>query len=516
MSHEIELRFSVKPKDLSRLKTAHALGVAAGPPATQRLSSVYYDTPTLDLAKAGWSLRVRKAGRQYLQTIKSKNVGALASERAEIQWPIPSNIPDLANIPDVEARSQVAQIADGVAVQPILQTEIQRTTRVLKTPTGEQIELALDKGEIRTLMNGRSVLPVNEIELELKNGSRLALYEVARRLSETAPLVLATESKAERGLRALKGDGLSPKKAGRVEFARTSRAEEAFRAVLTHCLAHIVANVGAISEARDPEGVHQLRVGLRRLRAALSAFGPAFRVPALRDLGERAKTLAERLGETRELDVFAHVLLAPIEEEMERPGVKTLRLALDEVRGESWDRAVRLVCSETFTAFVLDLAAAIEARVWRAGATPERFEQFLRPARSLAAKSLDRIEKKAGRRAKHISELDTAQRHRLRIALKRLRYTAEFFAPVFGQKRVTPYLRRLSQLQDLFGILSDAATADRILRLIRTRSEDAGEPERCEAAGFVQGWHSGRIAPTWKKARKRWKRFAKTDPFWRN
>ena len=73
-------------------------------------------------------------------------------------------------------------IADGVPVEPIVETEIRRTTRTLKTQAGEHIELALDRGEIRTLANGRAVLPVSEIELELKEGSPIALYQAARKL----------------------------------------------------------------------------------------------------------------------------------------------------------------------------------------------------------------------------------------------------------------------------------------------------------------------------------------------
>ena len=137
----------------------------------------------------------------------------------------------------------------------------------------------------------------------------------------------------------------------------------------------------------------------------------------------------------------------------------------------------------------------------------------VRPARS-AAESLEKSLKKAIRRAKRLSELDTDQRHRLRIELKRLRYTAEFFAPLFPAKAVTPFLQRLSKLQDLFGTLNDAATAAHILRRINEHAGARGGPERAEAAAFVDGWHQSQVAPTWNKAKKRWKRFIKTKPFW--
>jgi triphosphatase len=515
MSREIELRFSVQPDDLARLKNALPPGFTAGPPATRRLTTVYYDTGDFDLAKAGLSLRVRKTGRKYVQTVKNENSGALASVRAEFESMLSSSKPDLRVVSDAGARAQLQAIAKSAAVHPIVQTEIHRTTRALTSRAGEEIELALDKGEIRTLVNGRAVLAVSEIELELKTGSPLTLYKAARQLCEAAPLSIRTESKMERGLRALEGRDAGAHKAGRAELPPGCVAEEAFRATLSHCLAHLARNTGAIAEARDPDGIHQIRVGLRRLRAALSAFGDAFRVAALEDLRQRAKTLADMFGETRELDVFALQLLAPIEAAGNRPGLAQLRLALDEIRGESWDRAAELVRSDEFTGFVLDLAIAIEGRVWREAATSEEFEAFLRPARSLAAESLERLLKTTIKRGKRLSELDTEQRHRLRIQVKRLRYAAEFFAPLFPPKAVKPFLRRLSKLQDQFGVLNDAATADRILRRINEHGAGGGA-ERAEAAAFVEGWHQSQIAPTWKAAKKRWKRFVKVEPFWRD
>src|SRR6185436_18240577 len=198
-------------------------------------------------------------------------------------------------------------------------------------------------------------------------------------------------------------------------------------------------------EARDPEGVHQMRVGLRRLRAALSAFGDAFRVPVLEELRERAKTLANIFGETRELDVFALELLAPVEKASKHPGLPQLRLALEELRHESWGRTVALVRSDDFTGFLIDLAAALEGRAWRDAASQEQFSEFLRPARALACEALEKAFVKSCKRAKHLSRLNTEERHRLRIALKKLRYAAEFFAPLFPAKAVATFLARLSK-----------------------------------------------------------------------
>ena len=153
-------------------------------------------------------------------------------------------------------------------------------------------------------------------------------------------------------------------------------------------------------------------------------------------------------------------------------------------------------------------------RPWREGAEPERLSDLLRPARELARETLAACLKKAHKRAKNLAKLDTEERHALRIALKKLRYTAEFFAPLFPAKSVTPFLQRLSKLQDLFGALNDAATAQHILARVAEHQGAAGGEPLLEAIAFVEGWHQSRIEPTWASAKKRWKKFAKTEPFW--
>jgi inorganic triphosphatase YgiF len=437
------------------------------------------------------------------------------SQRHEYECKVASPQPDLDSIPDTEVRERIQALVDGQEIQPVIETDILRTTRHVKSPAGDEIELAVDRGQIRTLVNGHAALPVSELELELKQGTTVALFDVARRLSRKAPLSVSPESKSERGIRALEGQEITAYKAGRTELSPDCTAEEAFRVTLLHCLRHIARNVPAVAEARLPEGVHQIRVGLRRLRAALSASGGEFRVRALESLRERAKTLADVFGDTRELDVSATELLAPVEEATNKPGLPQVRLILEELRRESWDRTVDLVHSDDFTGFLLDLATAIETRVWRESASHEQLFAFFRPAHDLASETLDKRLKQACRRAKHLSSLNVQQRHRLRIALKKLRYSAEFFAPIFPAKAVSEFLERLSKLQDLFGALNDAAMAETILRRVNEHAGAHSGMELLEASAFVDGWHQSRVEPTWEKAKKRWKRFIKTDRFWR-
>ena len=517
MSQEIEIRFAAPERELRRIARASKLhGFQIGRARTKRLKTTYYDTPGLSFSKEGFSLRVRENGRGFVQTLKDQNLGALVSQRHEYECAIPTADPDLDLISEPVLRDRLKGLVEGGAMKPVIETEIQRTTRSVKNIAGDEIELAVDRGEIRTLVNGHAPLPVSELELELKQGEPAALYDVARRLSRDNPLTVHTESKSARGIRALEGEAICAHKAGRAELPPDCPAEEAFRLTLLHCLRHIARNAPAVAEARLPEGVHQIRVGLRRLRAALSASGEDFRVRDLEVLDERAKNLSDIFGATRELDVFATELLAPVEDTTKKPGLPQLRLVLEELRRQSWAEAVKLVQSDDFTGFLLDLASAIETRVWRESASHDRLAAFERPARALASEALDKRLKQACKRAKHLASLNVQERHRLRLSLKKLRYSAEFFAPLFAAKPVAAFLERLSKLQDLFGALNDASTVETILRRITEHAGKRSSAELLEAAAFVDGWHHSQIEPTWVKAKKRWKSFSKTDPFWKS
>ena len=517
MAQEIEIKLADRPDDLARLKRTTALKrFAPGPAATERLDSIYYDTPNLGLSKAGLSLRVRKKGRAYIQTLKTQGTGALSSMRGEWECPLPSSSPDIRLITDEALREQVEAIAAEDPVEPKIETTIRRTKRRLKTETGDEIEFALDSGEIRTLANGRVAVPVSEVELELLKGSPAGLFDVARVLADEAPLTVSVESKAERGLRALKGHEAGAHKAGPLSFSPEATAEEAFRITLLHCLRHIARNVPAVLEMRDPEGVHQVRVGLRRLRVALKAFGSAFNVETLTPLRERARELANVFAKTRDLDVFANDLLRQVEEASPNtPGLKRLRELLNDERKTSWDESVAAIRSDEFTGFLIDLAAAAEARVWRGTAEPQRLVQMLEPAKALVRRALDKRLAKAKKHARQMERLSAEDHHELRIELKKLRYSAEIFASLFDRKEVVSFLKQLSELQDIFGAMNDAEMAHEIVRRLAKAGDNNERDELRTAASLVSGFHMGRAGLTWKKALKRWKKFSKAQLFWR-
>ncbi len=516
MPQEIEIRLALRPDDLRRLsRTRLVKQLSRGTAATRRYNTIYYDTAEYALAQRGVSLRVRRSGRDYVQTVEEKNPGAAAFKGAEWESPLPTPEPDLRFIPDPRTRKRLMALTSDKKIEAKLETNIRRTIRHLETEAGDEVAFATDSGEIQTLVDGSEVHRVSEVELQLKCGSPAALYEIARGLSENARLTVAVESKAERDLRALKRTKTAAFKAGRVSLPLGATAEDVFRISLMHCLRHLARNTPAVSQACDVEGLHQIRVSLRRLRAALEVFGPAFETKVLRELRAQAKFFGSAFGETRDLDVFATELLPRVEAATPgRAGIAELRKSLDAAREQSWAHCAARANSEAFTRFLLDLAAAAEIRVWRHGAGPKQIAAFTRPAAELARSALDMRERKARRRAKHLASLNTKQRHRLRIALKKLRYTAEFFAPLFAAKDVAKYLKKLSEAQDVFGAMNDAATVDHTLNHVLENAPSGQSASSREGAALVEGWHLARVAPAWKDAKARWKNLAKSKTFW--
>jgi CHAD domain-containing protein len=298
-----------------------------------------------------------------------------------------------------------------------------------------------------------------------------------------------------------------PVKARSARIHAKMSPDDAFRTTLSDCLSQMTANAGVLRAGRSVEGLHQLRVGLRRLEVALKSFGEAFEQPWLEELRGRAKVLSSRLGPARDLDVFLEELLAAPakafsgEDEVEMFAV--LRAEAEEARDTAWNQASACIASTDFTVFLDDVAGLAQSRL------PLARDHRLAP---MARRMLNRqaaLARKRGRAARGHEEGDL---HRLRIALKKLRYTSEFFAPLYKTKKVKRYLSQIKRLQDSLGRLNDIAHARSVIARLAPASQKNGALRF--AAGTVQGWYRARQPRLVKKAMKRWNKLKKIEAFW--
>jgi CHAD domain-containing protein len=304
---------------------------------------------------------------------------------------------------------------------------------------------------------------------------------------------------------------------------RDTTAEDAFRLILTQCKWHIAANIPAVVDVHDIEGMHQLRVGFRRLRVALSSFGGEFRTLSLEALRTRARKISQRLAPARDLDVFLGELFEPAASANgSADAFAVLRSRAESARRRAWDDAVSCIVSPTFSGFMVDLGDALDRQLWREGApggshATKGIVAFEAPATALANRMLNHRLARARKRGRHIERLSDAKRHQLRIALKKLRYTGEFFAPLYEPAAVSAFVKRMSRMQDVFGALNDVAVARTTLEWLVEIDDGAATVPQAGlsfAAGMLYGWHLECAAHTWENAVKRWKKFARVEPFW--
>lgn len=510
---ETELKLEVRPDDIERLLECPVLnGASATSKASRQLQSTYFDTADLRLRRHDMTLRIRRQGDRFVQTVKgaSDAAGGLLV-RGEWECPVAGEEPDLGAIDAQDVRERLRTLADG-ELRPVFSTEVTRDLRLFGGADGAVIEVAIDTGEILTADGRRR--PISEIELELKQGRPHALYDLALALSEFAPLRVETRAKSDRGYDLAVGEEASAIKAGPLAIERSLTVEQAFESIVRHCLSHLIVNQSCALGGAHVEGIHQMRVALRRLRSAFGLFRPAL-PPGVGDafIGE-IKWLAGQLGSVRNWDVFLDELVSPLDPVLDvTPSLVALRQAVMPARAAALQEARDAILSPRYAVLVLKLGAWVEGRGWRSD-MPYATADLEMPIHRFADRLLARGHKKALKRGAHFARMDWEERHRLRIALKKLRYSAEFFRSLYDRTRTRRYVKRLTRLQDVLGRVNDVATARSLLDGLAAAAPAAATHGWQRGAGIVIGWHGRDLVALEPVLVAEWERFEAAKPFW--
>ncbi len=459
---EIELKFQVPPAQ----RAAVGKAVATVTATRVRLQAHYFDSADRRLAQARLALRVRKEGRRWVQTLKGAGDGVW--QRLEHEAPVvvaPGQLPvaDLA-LHDGSAAGETLRKALGDASLVITYgSDVTRWLRLSRT-RGCTVELAFDQGKL--LADGRH-WPLCELEFELKAGRASAMTAVAARWVQRFGLTLDVRSKSERGDRLARGVTIGAAvKAQALVLTAAAGGEAAMRAIVANCMAQVLGNASEIAHGQStPEHLHQLRVGLRRLRTALRELGtllptaqPAWQ-PALRQL-------FAGLGAARDLDALAATLLPALK----RAGASHLQLPAVAATAPPQD----LLRAGATTILWLELlgCAADEAEGVAGSPAAMPFVDVLRERLAL-------LHKQVRRDAKRFASIADEQRHRLRKRIKRLRYLCDFAEGLVGQKARRKFIRPLAVAQDALGHFNDVCVAQ---NLFKSTAADDGE------AMFALGW----------------------------
>lgn len=510
---EVELKLTADPERLEAAWKGRALAKGGGREVVRRLETTYYDTSDQRLRRRGLALRVRREGERFTQTVKTEGEGLSGLQRrGEFSSPIASRTPDLRQITDAELKRRIGLILPG-ELEPVFTTRVERRVRKLRTDgsrrKGALVEVALDLGEVTS---GRGAAPIAELELELLEGPAVSIYDLAARVNGETPLALETVSKAERGYALALGEEPPWVRADDPAFAPDTTLNSAIGDILRSCIRHWLANQAAVLQSSDPEGVHQLRVALRRLRSALSVFKHVLPPDDLAWISREARWLIQSLGPARDWDVFLTELLPPLNKaRKDNADLALLSEAAEDARKLGYERARAALRSSRYTAFALDLGRWTEETGWRGEGAGDRFEE---PLTDYACRLLRKRHKRVLKQGRDFEKLSDEERHRLRITLKKLRYASEFFAGLYPKARTRPYLKALKGLQDELGHLNDVVVAEALLKGLFGDGESSNSAALRAASGLVVGWYSHAVDASRPEIERRWKDFAASEPFW--
>ena len=233
--------------------------------------------------------------------------------------------------------------------------------------------------------------------------------------------------------------------------------DDTIAAVVRACRDHWQKNVAAAIDGRDPEGVHQVRVGLRRLRSALGLFKRHIHAAQRASLAQEAKWLLSELGQVRDLDVFINVLAADFTPRVaEGEGFAQLIRSARLQRDAAQLSAVRALSSVRADRFAARLNTWLQGRGWRSDEAGEDAAHFARHA-------INRRLRKIRGAAEGIAKLPVPERHELRIAVKKARYGIEFFHDLLPAKRAARWAGALKHVQDSLGHMNDLDVAERTI-----------------------------------------------------
>lgn len=255
-----------------------------------------------------------------------------------------------------------------------------------------------------------------------------------------------------------------------VNIRRTARFGEAFEAIARNCLAQVRDNLPGVL-AGDVESLHQMRIGVRRLRALLSAVQPWDAMPE--DIVDKLRWLGQELGRARNWDVFLESTLPGLGG-ASQPVVAMARELCQQQHGHVREVLRGPRCQ----ALMEELALWSLERLWR---DPARIQAWDKDARRITRALLRQARGRVARQVRRLDAARPASLHRLRIAVKKERYLREFFKT--GHR-----LKVLSDAQEKLGGLNDGRVARDLLRALQDRL-----PAHAAELSFLEGLLAGRL-----------------------
>ena len=506
--HEVEWQF-----DAADLESAEAWlrqhssgsGLVIEPEFEERITDTYYDAGDWRFYRAGYALRVRKAGSEAEATMKSLSPAeGNVRRRREITEPLGDDKPgSLARAPG-PVGERTRSLLGGQDAQPMFRVSTRRQKFALlleETAGGSRNGASADRVRIGEVLLDSSEIPLNggkesaklrRVEVEAGAGTAPTpdLQGFVDEMQYALELKPASLSKFETGLYAT---GLSPRsdtEAGPTQLGPAVTLGQLAFAVLRRQFAEMRAHEPGTRLGEDPEELHDMRVATRRMRAAMKVFEGALPARA-RWFREELRWVAGALGDVRDLDVQIGNLEG-WESGTDGEGLESLGKILDVIKKRRTEARERML--EALDSTRYERLEASFGEMLRRGPGAER--ELARgngpedePVTSAAPGLISaryRKWRKAAKRLNGASPPDDF--HDLRKKGKRLRYALEFVSEVYG-KPVDALIKPLKAVQDDLGDHQDAVVAAETLRELGTAT---GGPRISRGAAFTMGVFSER------------------------
>jgi CHAD domain-containing protein len=378
---------------------------------------------------------------------------------------------------------------------------------------GTATRLALAGGMEALLLKGRLRAVADEAPVArlILTGPAPAVLTTMQALADEVPALPPRAALAEEGRALARGESPRPRRLGPPVLDPALGVEEALLQVLGHLTEAMLWHAPAARAGATPEGVHQMRVAMRRLRSLLRVFRPACDGAALREFDAGLKGVARLLGPARDWDVWLGGLGAEIAAALtEEPRILTLMRAARGMREAAYAALRPALDGPELRRIAWQAVALAETRPWRNEEDPAAAERRAGTLPDFAAGVLDKRWRRIEGAGTEIAALPDAEFHALRIEAKRMRYAAELFAPLWGRRRAKRFLARLAKVQDAFGLANDAVAARGLMAALASR----GDGGLAWPGGVAEGWALARARRARSKARRAWAALLDGGIYW--
>jgi CHAD domain-containing protein len=458
-------------------------GIKATPVEEVRLETVYWDTPELNLARWGFSLRHR-SGEGWTVKVPSDGKQGPLLERTEV------NFSGSVRRPPAAAQALLRAYVRSSQLEPVARLSTLRQRIRLEDGRGRK-RLEVTDDEVSVLAGRRVAARFRELEVEVAEGGDDYLQPVLERLWAAGAGV---GEQVPKHVRALGPRAEMPPEVAVPAANSASTAGEALKSIIGGSVAQLLRHDPGIRVGSDPESVHQARVAVRRLRSHLRIFGELLDPDWTRALRDELGWLGAELGAARDAEVLYERLSGRLDQlpEADRRAAGALLATLEAQAVEARERVRATLNSDRYIA-VLDrlVAAAHDPPLLEAASLPAG---EVLPA--LAGRAWRKLKKAVGALSPESPDEDL---HRARIAAKQARYAAEAVATI-GFADAQAFAKAVAELQAVLGEHQDAVTAQGWLR-------SAGRSGR---RAFVAGELCALEAAAATRTRKEW------PPVWRN